>query len=77
MYITGAGGIGIGTVTPNANTIFDVASTTLLARPYPSMTTSQATSISTKVAGGMYYDTTLNKVRFWNGTAYQTITSAP
>ncbi len=74
MRIDQAGNVGIGGA---AGTILDVFSTTQLARPYPSMTTTQANAIATKPEGGMYYDTTLKKMRFWNGTAYETITSAP
>lgn len=76
MTITANGRVGIGTATPAAGALLDLSSTSLLLLP-PKMTTTQAGAISTKPTGGMYYDTTLNKMRFWNGSAYETITSAP
>jgi len=42
----------------------------------PRMTTAQKTAISTKTAGTILYDTDLNKLCFWNGSAWETVTSA-
>lgn len=76
LSIKYGGNVGIGTASPAAGAIVDIVSTTGLVRP-SSMTTTQANAIATKPEGGMYYDTTLKKMRFWNGSAYETITSAP
>lgn len=42
----------------------------------PKMTTSQKNAISSPVSGLMVYDTTLNKLCVYNGTTWETITSA-
>ena len=73
-YCNSAGSTGIGTSTPNASAKLDVSSTTqgvLL----PRMTTTQKNAISSPVEGLEVYDSTLKKKCFYNGTAWETITS--
>jgi hypothetical protein len=58
------GGIGVGTTTPDANAILDITSTTkgvLLPRH---------TADPTGVAGMVYYNTTTDKVKLYNGTSW-------
>ena len=59
---------------PDANLILDAQSTTKAFAP-PRMTTAQRGAL-TGVAGGMVYDTDLNKMAFYNGSAWEVITSA-
>ena len=66
---TSVGGIGVGTTTPNANAVLDVTSTTkgiLLPR---------LTSDPTGVAGMIYYNTTSNIVKLYNGSAWIALTN--
>lgn len=72
--VTKAGNVGIGT-TPNASALLDVSSTTKGFLP-PRMTTTQRGAITTPPAGLMIYNTTTNKLNFYNGTAWEVVTSA-
>jgi hypothetical protein len=66
--------LGIGNITPHSSAILDIASTNkgvLL----PRMTTSQINAISTPAEGLEVYNTTLKKKCFFNGTAWQQLTS--
>jgi hypothetical protein len=60
------GRVGIGTASPNASAILDVASTTqgLLL---PRMTSTQRDAISSPAAGLLIYNTTTTKVEVYNG----------
>jgi hypothetical protein len=63
------GGVGIGTATPNANAVLDVTSTTkgvLLPR---------LSTDPTGVAGMVYFNTTSNTVKLYNGTSWITLTN--
>jgi hypothetical protein len=63
------GGIGVGTTTPDANAVLDITSTTkggLLPR---------SSSDPTGVAGMVYYNTTTDKVKLYNGTSWITLTN--
>lgn len=76
LYIKEDGRIGIGNTSLNASAKLDVTSTTqgvLL----PRMTTTQKNAISTPAEGLIVYDTTLHKLCVYNGSAWETITSAP
>jgi len=75
MRITNAGNIGIGTNAPNAAAQLDIASTTRGFLP-PRMTTAERDAISTPPAGLMVYNTTTNKLNFYNGAAWEAVTSA-
>ena len=75
MRITSAGNVGIGTSTPNASCLLDLSSTSRGFRP-PSMTTAQRNLIASPVAGVMVYNTTTNKLNFYNGSAWEAVTSA-
>lgn len=73
-YCNSDGSTGIGTSTPNASAKLDVSSTTqgvLL----PRMTTTQKNAIASPAEGLEVYDSTLKKKCFYNGTAWETITS--
>lgn len=61
------GGIGVGTTSPNANAVLDISSTTkgvLLPR---------SSSDPTGVAGMIYYNTTSDIVKLYNGTSWITL----
>jgi hypothetical protein len=45
------------------------------AFPFPQMTTVQKNAIPSPQGGWVVYDTTLNKLCVYNGTAWETITS--
>jgi hypothetical protein len=74
MRIDSAGNVGIGT-TANAAALLDVSSTTKGFLP-PRMTGAQRDAISTPPAGLMVYNTTTNKLNFYNGSAWEAVTSS-
>jgi hypothetical protein len=63
------GKIGIGTNTPNANAVLDVSSTT------KGVLLPQASSDPTGVEGMIYYNTTTDIVKLYNGTSWITLTN--
>lgn len=66
---TSTGRVGVGTTSPDANAALDVLSTTkgiLLPR---------SASDPTGVAGMIYYNTTTDQVRLYNGTAWVVLTN--
>jgi len=67
--------VGIGTTSPSASALLDVSSTTQGLLP-PRMTGAQRDAISSPAAGLMVYNTTTNKLNFYNGTAWEAVTSA-
>jgi hypothetical protein len=75
FYLTTAGNIGFGTATPSSKAILDLTSTTLGFLP-PRMTTAQRDAITSVPAGLMIYNTTTNKLNFYNGSAWEAVTSA-
>ena len=74
MRIDSVGNMGLGTSTPSASAILDVASTTKGVR-MPNMTTTQKNAIASPVAGLIVFDTILAKLCVYTGAAWQTITS--
>lgn len=66
--------ISIGATTAHASAILDLTSTTR-GVAIPRMTTLQKTAIAAP-ANIIVYDTTLNKLSFWNGAAWEVVTSA-
>lgn len=64
--------VGIGTQTPHASAMLDVSSTTrgLLA---PRMTTTQRNAMSSPAKGLLVYDTDLNGLYHFNGSAWATV----
>jgi hypothetical protein len=65
-----ADAVGVGTATPNGATILDVVTTTRAARPAPGMTTAQRDAISSPPAGAIVYNTSNNRLEFYNGTTW-------
>ena len=75
MRIDNFGNVGIGT-NANARAILDLNSTTKGFLP-PRMTTTQRDAIAAPIpAGLMVYNTTTNKLNFYNGTAWEAVTSS-
>lgn len=60
----------IGTQSPNASALFELASTTLGAIPAPKMTTTQRDAISSPTAGLQIFNTTTNTLQSYNGSAW-------
>jgi hypothetical protein len=75
LRIDSQGRVGIGTTSPSASALLDVSSTTQGLLP-PRMTGVQRDAISSPAAGLMIYNTTTNKLNFYNGTAWEAVTSA-
>ena len=74
MRITSSGGVGIGASAADS-CLLQLTSTTRGFRP-PSMTTTQRDDIATPAAGLMIYNNTTNKLNFYNGSAWEAVTSA-
>ena len=66
--------VGVGITTPNSKAMLDVTSTTRGFLP-PRMTTVQRDAITSVPAGLMVYNTTTNKLNFYNGSAWEAVTS--
>lgn len=75
MRITSAGNVGIGAASIESNCLLKLESTTKGFRP-PSMTTTERDAISTPIAGLMIYNNSTNKLNFYNGSAWEAVTSA-
>lgn len=74
LTLKAAGNVSIGTTTPNAAALLQLDSTTRGFLP-PRMDTTQRDAISA-VAGLMIYNTSTNKLNFYNGSTWEVITSA-
>jgi len=67
--------VGIGNTAPDASAVLDVTSTTDGAL-LPRMTTAQKTAIVSPATGLIVYDTTLNQLQVYNGTAWGATTAS-
>jgi ethanolamine utilization microcompartment shell protein EutS len=63
------GAVGIGTISPNANAMLDVTSTTKAFMP-PRMTTTERDAVASPAAGMVVYNITTNVLNFHNGSAW-------
>jgi hypothetical protein len=61
--------VGIGTASPDASVILDLASTTKSFRP-PVMTTTQRNAVSSAAEGSVIYNTSTNVLNFYNGAGW-------
>lgn len=75
IRITTGGEVGIGTASPSSKSILDLTSTTKGFLP-PRMTTTQRDAITSPPAGLMVYNSSTNKLNFYNGSAWEAVTSA-
>jgi hypothetical protein len=75
FYMLTSGTVGFGTSTPSEKALLDLTSTTKGFLP-PRMTTVQRDAITSVPAGLMIYNTTTNKLNFYNGSAWEAVTSA-
>jgi hypothetical protein len=73
--IDSSGRLLVGTTSAQGSAILQTDSTTLGFLP-PRMTTAQRDAISSPAAGLMVYNTSTNKLNFYNGTAWEAVTSA-
>jgi len=67
--VTTYGSVGIGTTSPNSAAALEISSTSK-ALLLPRMTTVQRDAIASPVAGLILYNTTDNKVQFYNGSGW-------
>ncbi len=72
MTITPGGKIGIGTNAPNASSILDL-STTTAGLLFPRLTTIEKDAIVSPAAGLAVYDSTVNKLNVYNGSAWKNV----
>ncbi len=72
---SGTGNVGIGTTAPDVTSTLDLTSTSKGFLP-PRMTTAQKNAIVTPATGLTIFDTTLNKLNVYNGTAWKNVGSA-
>jgi hypothetical protein len=75
LRVSATGEVGIGTSSPSTRAVLDLTSTTRGFLP-PRMTTAQRDAITSVPAGLMIYNTSTNKLNFFNGTAWEAVTSA-
>jgi hypothetical protein len=66
--------VGIGTASPLSSAALQIVSTTRGFLP-PKMTTVERNAITNITSGLMVYNTTTNKLNFYNGSAWETVTS--
>lgn len=66
--------VGIGTISPHAEAILELTSTTK-ALILPRLSTTQRNAISSPTSGMLIYNTTSNKLNFYASTAWEAITS--
>jgi hypothetical protein len=66
-----SGTVGIGSGTPGASVLFDVNTTTKASNPYPRMTSSQRTAISSPATGAGVFDTDSSSLMIYNGARWQ------
>lgn len=69
------GNVGVGTNAPSDKAILHLSSTTKGFLP-PVMTTVQRDAITSPPEGLMVYNTTTNKLNFYNGSSWEAVTSA-
>jgi hypothetical protein len=69
-----SGSIGIGTASPDASAVFQIDSTSKGFLP-PRMTTAQKDAIASAAAGLTVFDSSLNKLNVYNGSAWKNVGS--
>jgi hypothetical protein len=74
LRVSATGEVGIGTTSPSTKALLEISSTTKGFLP-PRMTTAQRDAITSVPAGLMIYNTSTNKLNFYNGTAWEAVTS--
>lgn len=67
--------VGVGIASPNAKAILDLTSTTMGFLP-PRMTTTQRDAIGSPPEGLMVMNITTHKLNFYNGSAWEAVTSS-
>lgn len=75
MRIDSVGGVGIGLTSIDASALLELSSTTKGFR-LMNMTTTQRDAISSPAAGLTIYNSTTNKQNFYNGSAWEVVTSS-
>jgi hypothetical protein len=72
MFIQAGGNVGIGTTSPNANAILDVASTTKAFMP-PRMTTTQRDNIASPTEGMVIFNITTHVLNYYGTAAWAAV----
>lgn len=76
LFLSATGDVSIGSgAAANTRAVLDLTSTTKGFLP-PRMTTAQRDAITSAPAGLMIYNTSTNKLNFYNGSAWEAVTSA-
>jgi len=75
LCVNSVGSVGMGTSTASSKAKLEISSTTQGFLP-PRMTTTQRDAITSVPAALMIYNTTTNKLNFYNGSAWEAVTSA-
>jgi hypothetical protein len=75
MRINASNNVGIGVSSIDSSCLLQMASTTKGFRP-PIMSTAQRNDISSPATGLIVYNTTTDKINFYNGTSWQAVTSS-
>ena len=74
--VDGALGVGIHGDPVHAVNFKDAGSVTRRFMTPPTVTTAQRGNLTNKVAGALVYNSTTNKLNFWNGSAWEVVTSS-
>src|SRR3989344_2673002 len=72
LYVLQNGRVGVGTATPTPAAIFQINSTSGGFLP-PRLTTAQKTAIASPASGLVLYDSDLNKLNVYNGSAWKNV----
>jgi hypothetical protein len=75
MRINASNNVGIGVSSIDSSCLLQMASTTKGFRP-PIMSTAQRNAVSSPATGLIVYNTTTDKINFYNGTSWQAVTSS-
>ena len=71
--ISNSAGIAGSKITPNFSSVGEVTARFMIP---PKVTTTQRNNLSSLVSGAFIYNTSLNKLQVYNGSAWETITSS-
>lgn len=76
FIVDSTGNFAIGTLTPNANSLFTVGGTNKASIPAPVMTQAQVLAIPSPTKGMQVYNNTINQMCHYNGTEWRRLTDS-